>query len=261
MNAFKEAIEALVPVGGRVLELGGGTGALSFFAAQRAARVWCVERNPELVSNARGILPLNPGAERIELVEADALEYLPPEPVDVVICEMLHAGLLEEKQVPVLASFKRRYAAEFAKLPVFLPEAAVLGIQPVEQKFDFAGFLAPVPLFQDPLAVQESTRDLGSPAAWSTIDYAGDFPESCAWDGLLPVTGSGSLNALRFITKNILAVVIARGRTIDWHNHYLVVPLSAPVPVKAGDRLRVRFAYQFGAPLADLVASLQVEKA
>jgi type I protein arginine methyltransferase len=45
------------------------------------------------------------------------------------------------------------------------------------------------------------------------------------------------------------------------HNHYLVVPLSAPVPVKAGDRLRVRFAYQFGAPLADLVASLQVEKA
>ncbi|MGC4002533.1 MAG: hypothetical protein QM811_05070 [Pirellulales bacterium] len=48
MEPFREAIEMVVPVGGKVLELGGGTGVLSWFAAQRAAKVWCVERNPAL---------------------------------------------------------------------------------------------------------------------------------------------------------------------------------------------------------------------
>src|SRR5487761_1017102 len=69
MAGFKEALEKVVPPGGKVLELGGGTGVLSFFAAQNAAKVWCVERNPELVRAARRILALNAGGDRIEVVE------------------------------------------------------------------------------------------------------------------------------------------------------------------------------------------------
>ena len=46
MQGFKNALELVVRPGARVLELGGGTGVLSFFAAKNAAHVWCVERNP-----------------------------------------------------------------------------------------------------------------------------------------------------------------------------------------------------------------------
>ena len=71
---------------------------------------------PLLVQAARHILAMNPGGERVEVVHADAFDYLPPEPVDVVICEMLHVGMLREKQIPVIDSFKQRYLEKFGEV-------------------------------------------------------------------------------------------------------------------------------------------------
>src|SRR5260370_2431504 len=81
MGSFKTALEYVVPHGGRVLELGGGTGVLSFFAAQKAARVWCVERNPELVDTARHLLPPNTATHRTASLSATPHTHLLPTPV------------------------------------------------------------------------------------------------------------------------------------------------------------------------------------
>ena len=107
MGGFKTAITQVVQEGSVVVELGGGTGVLSFFAAQKAKKVYYVEYNPELVSEARRILEGNNNGERVELIHADACTFTPPEPIDVVICEMLHVGLLREKQLEVIDAFKR----------------------------------------------------------------------------------------------------------------------------------------------------------
>ena len=115
MRAFREAIRWTVAPGDKVLELGGGTAALSFFAAQCGVQVTCIEKNPELVREARRILALNPDGHRVTVMEADAMDYLPDAPVDVVICEMLHVGMLKEKQIAVLDSFKKRYTAKFGE--------------------------------------------------------------------------------------------------------------------------------------------------
>ncbi len=64
MTGFRRAIEACVRPGAKVLEFGCGTGVLSFFTAQQASHVWCVKRNPEMVSEARRLLPRNPNTER-----------------------------------------------------------------------------------------------------------------------------------------------------------------------------------------------------
>jgi len=262
MAGFKEALEHVVPQGGKVLELGGGTGVLSFFAAQNAAKVWCVERNHELVEAARRILALNAGGDRIEVVEGDAFEYLPPEPVDVVICEMLHVGLLREKQVEVIASFKARYQEKFgSKLPAFVPEASIQGLQPVQQTFETYGFYAPVPFFQQPGAVHEATHELAEPTLFQTVDYGKDLPSQCAFDGAFAVTKAGTLNAVRFITKNVLAILVQEQRTVDWFSQYLVLPLDEPVAVNAGDKLTASFAYRPGAQIEELASSLRVERA
>ncbi|MFN9977392.1 MAG: methyltransferase domain-containing protein, partial [Phycisphaerae bacterium] len=113
MLPFQEAIDLVVPEGGTVLELGGGTGVLSWFAARKARKVWCVERNPALVNAARSFLSKNEFGDRVQVVHADAMAFLPPEPVDVVICEMLHVGLLREKQLQVIRDFKDRYLRAF----------------------------------------------------------------------------------------------------------------------------------------------------
>ncbi len=253
MDAFREAIALAVSPGSRVLELGGGTAILSFFAAQHAAKVWCVEKNPELVHEARRILAMNPGNERVEVVEADAFDYLPPEPVDTVICEMLHVGMLREKQIPVIESFKRRYREKFGEpLPRFVPEAFIQAIQPVHQSFDFDGYYAPVPLFQPPVATQPRTTNLAAPAVYQSACYEESLPVDCAWQGEITIEQGGLLNAMRFITKNVIAINEAAQYTVDWFSQYLVVPLAAPVEVEAGQRIAVCFAYRAGDPISAL---------
>jgi predicted RNA methylase len=261
MGAFKAALEYVVPPGGRVLELGGGTGVLSFFAAHKAARVWCVGRNPELVEVAQRLLAHNGVADIVEVVAADANEFLPPEPVDVVVCEMLHAGLLREKQVPVIASFKQRYLARFGPpLPTFVPEATILGLQPVDHSFVFFGYEARIPVFQDPAGINAATRALAEPVVTQSVTYAEQLPGAIAWSGELPITARGRVTAIRFITRAVLAVRVPERETIDWYLQHMLVPLDQPIAVDTGQRLRIAFSYPAGAPLSELASTLRLTR-
>jgi predicted RNA methylase len=184
MQAFKEAIAAVVKPGARVVELGGGSAVLSFFASQTASKVWCVERNPEMVAAARKILALNGSPPNIELVQADAMDFLPPQPVDVVICEMLHVGMLREKQIEVISSFKERYQNRFgAALPRFLPEAFIQWVQPIQQDFNFFGYHAPMPMFQEATAPSENTVQLAEPSLYQMMEYSSTLPRDCVGRG------------------------------------------------------------------------------
>jgi predicted RNA methylase len=82
-----------------------------------------------------------------------------------------------------------------------------------------------------------------------------------AWEGEFVAEKSGTVNALRFITKNILAVVQEEGRTIDWLNHYMSLPVANPVQVKAGDVVQVGFSYRAGGSLPSLEATMRVSVA
>jgi protein arginine N-methyltransferase 1 len=252
-GGFEQAIASTVTPGARVVELGGGTGVLSFFAARAGAHVWCVERNPEVARESRRLLALNGCEDAVEVVEADAVDYVPPQPVDVVICEMLHVTLLVEKQLAVIAAFKDNYLPALgAPLPRFIPEAVIQAVQPVAQAFDYHGYRAPTAHFQDGTVAQPRTTELGDPVVFQTTDFAETIPTRISWTGELAVTAAGSLNAIRFITKNLLAILPAEGRSIDWLMNYLIVPLPAAVDVKPGDTLQLTFDYAFGGPLNSL---------
>jgi len=252
-GGFEQAIAATIRPGARVVELGGGTGVLSFFAARTAERVWCVERNPDVARETRRLLALNGCADTIEVVEADAADYVPPQPVDVVVCEMLHVTLLVEKQVPVIAAFREHYLAAFGPpLPSFVPEAVLQAVQPVQQAFDFHGYVAPTMHFQDGTAEQPRTRELGDPVVYQTLVFADAIAPRIAWRGQLEIAQPGALNAVRFITKNLLAIIPAERRSIDWLMNYLIVPLETAVEVRAGDTVEVAFDYAFGDPLSSL---------
>lgn len=258
---FKKAILHHVPEGGKVVELGGGSGILSSFAAQRASKVWCVERNPELVAAAQKFRSLNPSPEKIEIVEMDAMNFVPPEPVDLVICEMIHVALVREKQTQVIKTFKENYRKKFPDkpLPVFTPEASILAFQPVQQSFDFAGFHAPVPTFYDPLVIQNETQVLAAPFNYQMVVYDQDYPLSFSCNTTMTIEESGELNALRFITKNVLAVLMQEKTTVDWFSQYLVLPIDQPLRVAKGQQIHVSFQYESGDELQALTRSLQIK--
>lgn len=258
MGAFRAAIAHAVRPGMKVLELGGGTGVLSFFAAQQADKVYCVEFNPDLVREARRFLALNPNGHKVEVIHADAFDYLPPEPVDVVVCEMIHVAMLREKQVEVIEAFKRRYLERFGgPLPRFLPEAVIMAVQPLQQDYSFHGYYAPIVQFQDTGVALPGTLELAEPAVYSVLDFAAPVDGLIAWQGSFGIERDGTLNALRFVTKNVLAIDEARGTTIDWLNHYMTLPLARPAEVIAGDVVEVGFQYRAGASIPSLQAALR----
>lgn len=257
MGAFKAAIDYAVFDGARVLEFGGGTGVLSCLAASRASKVWCVEFNPDLVMESRRLLALNRDGHKVEVVHADAFDYLPPEPVDVVICEMIHCAMLREKQVEVIEAFKERYRHRFGgQQPALIPEAVIMAVQPLQQVYDFFGFHAPIIQFQRPQVFQSGTTELAAPAVYSILDMSQPTAREIRWEGFFILDAGGTVNALRFITKNILAVVPEQATTIDWLIDYLVLPLSAPVKAKAGDVLKVAFSYRAGGSIRSLEKSM-----
>ncbi|HET6423157.1 MAG TPA: methyltransferase domain-containing protein [Planctomycetaceae bacterium] len=260
MRPFQDAIALTVPEGGMVLELGGGTGVLSWFAAQKARQVYCVERNPALVRAARSFLANNPHGERVNVIQADAMTYLPPEPVDVVICEMLHVGMIREKQLAVLQSFKERYSAAFGpRLPTFIPDTTLLAIQPIEQDFSFSGYHAAVPMFE-PAGPHMADRWLGEPHIYSTIDYRQELPQAFQVDTVLTMQRPGQFNALSFLTNNFLAFDLSEQRAAQWMMNQLILPLAEPLDVKAGDSVAVQFEYAAGCSLESLTESLSVTR-
>lgn len=258
MDSFKSAINQVVFEGAKVLELGGGTGVLSYFAAAKARKVWCVEFNPDLVTESRRLLARNPNGRKVEVVHADAFHYLPPEPVDVVICEMIHSAMLREKQVAVINAFKERYQRRFGgSLPIFLPEAVIMAVQPLQQNYDFFGFHAPIVQFQPPNTNPPETLEMAEPEVYSVLDFTQETSPEILWVGTFRMTYDGTVNALRFITKNVLAVVLEQATTIDWLGGHLVLPLTEPVEVKAGDILQVSFHYFAGGSLRSLEKNMR----
>ncbi len=258
MGNFKAAIEYAVFDGARVLELGGGTGVLSCLAASRASKVWCVEFNHELVSESRRLLALNRNGHKVEVIHANAFDYLPPEPVDVVICEMIHVAMLREKQVEMIEAFKQRYLRHFGeKLPVFIPEAVIMAVQPLQQSYDFHGFHAPIIQFQRPQLACSGTTALAAPAVYSTLDFTQANSREIKWAGNFMLEQDGTVNALRFITKNILTVMPEQASTIDWLIDYLILPLPTPLPAQAGDELGISFSYQAGGAIRSLEHSIR----
>jgi predicted RNA methylase len=260
MSAFKAAISQVVPTDGRVLEFGSGTGVLSFFAAQRAEQVIAIEFNPQLVKASRIILKQNEFADKVTVVHADASSFTPDEPVDVVICEMLHSALLREKQLQIISSFKQRYLLRFGTLPRFVPEATILAVQPLTQDYTYQDYKAPIPLFQDAGSSHPRSKECSVPKSYACVDYQDAFSEQFDEVMHFQILAPCEINAIRFITKNLLAILPSEQRGIDWHNQHLVLPIERPIRVEAGDTIAVRFAYEAGGSIEMLSESLVCER-
>ncbi|MDA7951265.1 MAG: methyltransferase domain-containing protein [Pirellulaceae bacterium] len=258
MSSFQQAIQQVVRPGARVLELGGGTGVLSFFAAQQGASVDYVEYLPEMCEAANDFFLRNGVHPQVTIHNTDARTFLPDEPVDVVICEMLHSAVLSEKQLEIIHLFKEAYARKFGSLPVFIPEATLLGVQPTQHDFVFEGFYAPVPIFQLPSAIQPRTLPLADPVVYLAIMYDEPFSQKIQWNGTLKANKSGVCNAIRFITKNILTISVEEQTTVEWSNQHMVLPLSQALFVEEGDQFKIAFSYKAGDPIQALSKSLKV---
>jgi len=259
MDAFTAAIADVVLSSHRVVDLGSGTGVLSYNAAQKGANVQSVEYNPAMVDCSRQLIAKNPTVGNVEVIHANAAEWMSDEPVDVVICEMLHSALIREKQVEVISRFRDEHFKRFGKTPVFMPTATLLAVQPVLQDYDFAGFHAPVPLFEDAYAKNDSLIQVCDPHVYKMVDYNDVALDPIEGDLEFEIQQDCKTNALRFITKSILSMDLVTGKTTDWYNQHMVFPLDGEIKLKAASKMRIKFNYAPGDSIEKLQKSIQVD--
>jgi hypothetical protein len=172
---------------------------------------------------------------------------------------MLHVGLLRERQIEVVGDFKNRYRQRFGSLPRFIPEACVQALQPVQQDFTYHGYTVPAPQFQDAFAVQPRTLELAEPQVFQQFFYADDLPSDCNADLTFTIARAGVLNAIRLVTKNLLAVRSQQPGSIDWLMGYLILPLAEPLAVVENTEIRLTFRYQPGDELDVTMRSARAE--
>jgi len=257
MKAFAAAIRHRVQSTMRVADLGSGTGVLAFFAAQCGAKVWAVEAIPELANMMRQFVRANKVEDRVHVVNADAALWLPPEPVDIVLCEMLHSALLREKQVEVIQSFREAHVKQFGSAPLFLPEATLLAVQPVTQDYCWSdGYYAPVPLFQSAYVDAADCVPRGVAVTYATLDYSECVRAALVVSARCVMTQAATINALRFVTRSVLAMDLSTGATVDWYNQNLILPLCEPLALDAGQCIDINFAYRPGDSIGTLSDSL-----
>jgi hypothetical protein len=99
MDAFRQAITAVVRPGDVVVDLGAGTGILGFWALRAGARkVYAIEKS-DAIELAQQIARHNGFADRVEFIQRNVLEVQLPERADVLISETLGSLGIDENTV------------------------------------------------------------------------------------------------------------------------------------------------------------------
>jgi protein arginine N-methyltransferase 1 len=251
MDAFRRAITATVRTGDVVVDIGCGSGVLSFMACEAGARkVYAIESGP-VIGLARELAVDNGFADRIEFVEGWSTEVDLPEPGDVLVTETIGNAGFDEGIVAWTVDARRRLLRPGAAL---VPQRVRMWVAPVESSDDHT-LVSDWRSTQLPYDYSAAHRRavgvlwftefglgnlLGQPELAADVDLrsADDAPIASA--GTVRVDRDGTLHGLACWFDSLLCAGVttdnAPPRTeSSWFHGFL--PLAEPMSVVAGERL------------------------
>lgn len=139
VEGLARAVQWAVRPGDVVLDLGAGTGLLSFLACRSgAARVYAVEQGP-IADLARDLAKVNGLADRITVMHGHSTRIELPEPVDLILSETLGSFGLEEDLLENLEDARKRLLRPGGRI---LPDRLQLWAAPTEESPTLAGWAA-----------------------------------------------------------------------------------------------------------------------
>ncbi len=250
MSSYRRAIEASVQPGDVVVDIGCGTGVLSFLACEAGAKtVYAIEAGP-IIDVARELAIDNGFADQIQFIESWSTNVDTAEPADVLITETIGSAGLDEGIIAWIADARLRLLKPDA---VVLPERLRLWVAAAESFDDqllVADWRSPDLPYNYAAARRRAERTvwfadirpeflLGQPELAADIDLTTAANETTSSSGLVRVDRDGTLHGLACWFDALLCA----GVTVDNHpprehsswSHGLL-PLPEPLTVSAGDQ-------------------------
>lgn len=237
--AFKKAIENTIKKGDVVVEMGSGSGVLSMFAIDAgASKVYTVELDKVNVQSLRKTFSANGYTGKIKIIEGDATSINLPEEVDVIICEMIATGLIEELQVPAMNN-ALRYAKKGTRV---LLEKYSIDLDLVSSKNTFYKKTFETIRFELPEMRKMKSAALSETLTLRIVDFTQINKKTIIKEKIdVKITQSGTINGIRLKGRTIFA----DGSFFNSSTSYsfpMILPV-APIEVKKGETLNVSISY------------------
>jgi len=270
--AYRQALERAIQPGMHVLEIGTGSGLLAMMAARAGAgHVTTCEMVPPIAEVAREIVAANGLADRVTVVAKASTEMAVgldlPRPADLVVSEVLSSEVVGEAARTSLADARARLLAPQAAC---IPRSATVmgaliggqalrphlrvdrvdgfdltafnGLRPPALALDLSAYAIqplslPTPLVHTPLDGGEMPDGAAAPVVALTATAAGHCLGVAQWLSI-DLDGQAQFDNTPFGEAPSQGQAQAQaGAPSGWI--HLVYPFDEPVPVTAGQTLRV----------------------
>jgi predicted RNA methylase len=254
VGTFCQAIERASNEHGTFLELGCGSGVFSKYAATKFRKVIAVEKDPVMLEIARSNLSQEIGDAKVELIQGDAQKIASKalSQVDVVFCEMMSTWLIVEPQMNVVRSVRSRLRQKGVQ---FIPSIVHNTLELVCANFEYFGVLVRTH-FTEFTGVMPA-ESISLPVHSWKVDFSGDkLPRRQSGAVIVQALLSGFVNAVRLRSP----IQVGNGVGFSGSDSLMpptVVPVSRPIHVKAGARVRVDWEILHRAPIE--TARFQIE--
>ena len=250
MDSFRRAIHASVTPGDVVVDIGCGSGVLSFMACEAGAKkVYAIEGGP-VIEVARELAIDNGFNDRIEFLSGWSLDVGIPERADVLISETIGNAGFDEGIVAWSFDARQRLLRPGATI---LPQRLRMWVAAAQAYDDHAlvsDWLAPELPYDYSSAHRRAAKTLwfadftpnnllGQPELAADVDLRAAPNETVTSEGALRVDRQGVLHGLACWFDSLLCP----GVTVDnmpprtgssWSHGFL--PLAEPIEVSVGDR-------------------------
>lgn len=201
IRAFQKAIEYAVSDNSIVADLGSGSGILSMFAIRAGAKkVFAVEQDPEMCKLIEKTKFMNSMDERLVVINSDARTVKLPCKVDVVICEMIATGLIDEMQVPVI-----NHIHNFCKKhTTFIPQSISSFVELVNSNDVF--YKEKLFVVRYDYVEENSLRalPLSEKKCFSEVDFRNKIHDRVSIDLRFKIHKSGLMNGIKISNESLL---------------------------------------------------------
>lgn len=249
---FKRSIFNTVKKNDVVVDVGTGTGILALFAADAGAKkVYVVEIDRRCAATLKENIKKNGYEDIIEVIYGDALRVKLPEKVDVIICEMISTGLIEELQIPVM-----NHILKFGKknTKVFLSRYNSY-VDLVSQNTKFYGHKLDIFRFDYPGIPETNSISFSNKIEYLSVDFSKKNKEEKIDKKIrLKIIKNGKINGVRisgqtvFFDKSIFNCSSA-------YSFPLILPIQ-DIKVKKGDEFDVNLSYTLCGAQGDIRYSI-----
>jgi len=260
MDAYTAALRRTVKPDSVVMDLGSGPGVFALLACKLGARrVYAVEPD-HVIGLARETAAANGFADRIEFFEDLSLNISLPEPATIIISDLRGVLPFFQQHLPAMKDARERLLARGG---VLIPHRDILWAAPVEASDQYEELIGPWRHNKFNLDLSAGTRRitntwrktrirpeqlLAEPICWTTIDYyeVNNFNVSAEISWRASRRGIAHGFAVWFDSDLVDGIGFSNhpsGTELIYGNGFF--PLSEPIDVAAGDRIKLRLSANF----------------